>query len=134
MTEDVHAAARNAADRLSLLTHDLTRDLPDPGGLACAQALRSSAAIVVVLVGGACRAADPARAERFLSGAELALRRFGRDVAAGERRGLLTAEMALHLIEESSAVHVALAALEEELLGGASGGQETSEERERAVA
>ena len=134
MTEDVHAAARDAADRLSMLTHDLTRDLPDPGGLACAQALRSSAAVVVVLVGGACRAGDPARAERFLSGAELALRRLGRDVAAGERSGLMTAETALHLIERSTAVGLALATLEDELLDGASGNQDTSEERERAVA
>jgi hypothetical protein len=57
------------------------------------------------------------RAERFLTAAELALRRLGREVAAGERGGRITVEAALRLLERSGAVTVALAALEEALLG-----------------
>ncbi len=124
MSEIVHSVAREAADRLAVATHTVTRDLVTAtapagdeaaaGAVVDAPRLHTAAAAVLVLVGGACRAVgDPEAAERFLTAAELALRRFGRAVAAAERRGSISAEAALRLLERSSAVGVALAALEE---------------------
>ncbi len=126
MSEIVYSVAREAADRLAVATHTVTRDLVAATAPVADEAeatvvdaprLHTAAAAVLVLVGGACRAAgDPEAAERYLSAAELALRRFGRAVAAAERRGSISAEAALRLLERSSAVGVALAALEEAAL------------------
>jgi hypothetical protein len=117
MNESAMTDARDAADQLAVVVHDATRALPDPAGRSFGQRLRGSAAAVVVLVAGACRADGAQRAERFVGGAELALRRLGREIAAAERQGLMTMEAALRLLERSTGVGVALAALEELLLG-----------------
>ena len=117
MSETVMIDARDAANHLAVVVHDATRALPEPAGRPFGQRLRGSAAAVVVLVAGACRADGAERAERFIAGAELALRRLGREIAAAERLGLMTMEAALWLLERSTGVGVALAALAELLLG-----------------
>lgn len=116
MIETAMRDARAAADRLAVIVHDLTRALPEPAGRAFGQLLRGSAAAVVMLVDGVCRDGGAERAERFLAGAELAVRRLGREVAAAERQGLLSIEATLRVLERSTAVGVALAALEELVL------------------
>jgi hypothetical protein len=129
-TEIPMSAARTAADRLAMIVHDLTRALPEPAARPFGRSLRGSAAAVVMLVEGVCRGGGAERAERFLTGAELAVRRLGREVAAAERQGLMSIDAAMQVLERSTAVGVALAALEELLLPVA----RTAPEAEREAA
>ena len=138
MSEIVAGTACECADRLAVATHQATHDLTPGATSPTGPELRAGVAALVVLIAGACRAAgDRARAERFLAAAERALRRFCRGVGAAERQGLLSVEVALGLLERSGALAVALAALEEALLGatGATGGPTRAAGRpERPVA